>query len=494
MLDLHTPKHSLAALAAGIAFFGANTAAHAAATVTTGSGTAIVTGTNAPESLDYQIYDGRLYIRGDVVSASGDCPADEYNGEISCALTDVSALTVDLAGGDDHVTGSLYATTDHFATVDLGAGNDYLETSGADIVNGGPGNDEITGWGQVMDNVFDGGDGNDTLAGGQGADIVRGGAGNDQLQGDSGGTHYADVIDGGDGIDSVDDFYLEDAYDLTPATVTLDGKADDGVYDEGDNVTAVEQITARTGLNFVGTDAAERVIPAEGGGKGAIFLLGGDDFVKGTDDSETIDGGAGNDVIRGGYGNDTITGGPGQDEIQGDRDGRCNEMHCDLSPGASADVINAVDGEKDTISCGPGTDTANVDPIDVVGQDCETVNKVDGAKPGQPVVDPTKPGVDPTAPATGGATVRIAGAKSLKALRKGKLRVSVAALAPGASVKVAALKGTRTVAKGAGRANTAGVASVKLKVTRAGRRALRGNKAKLTIVAGSQRIAVGFKR
>src|SRR5699024_1385752 len=134
---------------------------------------------------------------------------------------------------------------------------------------------------------FDGGDGNDKLTGGQGNDELHGGAGNDEIQGDSGGTHYADVMDGGPGFDTVHDFYLEDAYDLTPATVTLDGKADDGVYDEGDNVTGIEEVVASTGLNFVGTDAPEKVIPAEGGGKGSIYLMGGDDYVKGTDDSET---------------------------------------------------------------------------------------------------------------------------------------------------------------------------------------------------------------
>lgn len=491
MLNLNSPKHSLAALAAGLAFFGANTAAHAA-TVTTDGGRAVVTGTDAPESIDYQIYEGRLYIRGDVTTATDACPADEYTGEISCALTDVSGLDVRLNGGDDHVSSALYATTDHFATADLGAGNDFYETTGADIVNGGAGNDEITGWGQVQDNVFNGGDGNDDLSGGDGNDVLHGDGGNDELRGDGGGENrYADVMDGGDGADKIDEYSLYDAYDLTPATVTLDGKADDGVYNEGDNVTNVEEIVARTGLNFVGTDAAEKVIPAEGGGKGNIQLKGGDDFVKGTDDSETIDGGAGNDVIRGGFGNDTITGGPGQDEIQGDRDGRCNEMHCDLSPGSSADVIDAVDGEKDIIGCGPGEDTAKVDALDVVGDDCETI-----IKGSAPAVDPTKPGVDPTRPNTpGAATAAVAvSSKSLKALRKGKLRVAVAGLAPGAAVKVAVLKGAKTVAKGKGRADTTGVASVRLKATKAGKRALRGKKAKLTIVAGSQRIAVSFKR
>ena len=72
--------------------------------------------------------------------------------------------------------------------------------------------------------------------------------------------------------------------------------------------------------------------------------------------------------------------------------------------------------------------------------------------------------------------------------------MSVAGLAPGAAAKVAVLKGAKTVAKGTGRADTAGVATFTLKATKAGKRALRGKKAKLTIVTGSQRVEVSFKR
>jgi hypothetical protein len=37
------------------------------------------------------------------------------------------------------------------------------------------------------------------------------------------------------------------------------------------------------------------------------------------------------------------------------------------------DTILARDGAADSVSCGPGTDRAVVDPLDTVSPDCETV-------------------------------------------------------------------------------------------------------------------------
>ncbi len=56
-------------------------------------------------------------------------------------------------------------------------------------------------------------------------------------------------------------------------------------------------------------------------------------------------------------GNDTLVGGPGTDSLSG---------------GPGNDTLNARDGSKDTVSCGPGTDTARVDPVDTV-TGCETI-------------------------------------------------------------------------------------------------------------------------
>ena len=154
--------------------------------------------------------------------------------------------------------------------------------------------------------------------------------------------------------------------------------------------------------------------------------LGGDDFLKGTDDSETIDGGAGNDDIRAGYGNDTITGGAGQDEIQADREGRCNEMHCDLSPGSAADVIDAVDGEIDTIACGPGNGRRQASTPSTSSPPTARRSTRASRRPGEPSSRARS-----SRRAPGAATVAVAGSASLKALRKGKLRVAVAGLRPG---------------------------------------------------------------
>jgi len=87
------------------------------------------------------------------------------------------------------------------------------------------------------------------------------------------------------------------------------------------------------------------------GGAGNDTLTGssrGDDL-DGELGDDTINGGAGNDVLEGGLGVDTITGGAGSDSISG---------------GAGKDVLNARDGEHDTINCGLGRDTVNADASD----------------------------------------------------------------------------------------------------------------------------------
>jgi hypothetical protein len=36
-------------------------------------------------------------------------------------------------------------------------------------------------------------------------------------------------------------------------------------------------------------------------------------------------------------------------------------LHCDLSSGSASDAIDAVDGEVDNVTCGPGADVVRAD-------------------------------------------------------------------------------------------------------------------------------------
>jgi Ca2+-binding RTX toxin-like protein len=488
---LFSPKLSTLLVVAAGALAAVPAAAHAT-TVSYDGNVVTAVGTEGADGVNYQVYDGKLLLNGSPMDAGAGCTADGV--EAACPIP-AGGLVVRLLGGDDRVSGYTDDQPAGFAKVDLGAGDDFLETYGADTVDAGPGNDRINGLGLNKDNIFDGGDGNDELNGGSGNDVLRGGAGDDKLHGDPLEHRGADTMDGGPGRDILDDYMHNDGYDKSPSTITLDGVADDGFAGEGDNVTNVEQIESASGVIFRGTDAAETVIATQVGGKGQQYGMGGDDTLQGTDDDETIDGGAGNDDLRGGYGNDTITGGPGRDKIVGDRDGRCNEMACDLSPGSAADTIDAVDGEQDTISCGPGNDTVKADAVDSVANDCETVTRAGAtATPNAPA---PSPGGTTTKPGGGAATATplTVSAKSVKALKAGKLKVTVAGLKPGASITVQARKGGKVVAAGHGRANTKGVAKVTVRLTKAGKRVLRrATSAKLTLVAGDRRLVVRLGR
>jgi Ca2+-binding RTX toxin-like protein len=465
-------------------------AASANVTVTSDGTTITVSGTDAPEQIDIRLYEGQITVTGSVAAGGGQCTVDGV--EATCPAGS-GGVVASMGGGDDRVHSYLSdAATPQYGRYDLGAGNDFAEGYGSESVLGGPGNDELSGL--TGDDVLDGGDGNDKLSGADGADVLRGGSGDDQFTTDPMENRSPDVVDGGPGRDAITDWMRGDPATEQLVTVTLDGVADDGFPGEGDNVTNMEVVESYGSLRFVGTDGDDIASASEVGNRAELTGRGGNDQLKGTDRDDAIDGGAGNDVITAGYGNDTITGGPGQDKIVGDRDGRCNEMHCDLSPGSASDTIDAVDGEVDNISCGPGQDSVKADAADVVAADCETVVRSGAAGgPG------TTPGKGSTTPGTGGVTksvkLTLAGKPTLRALLKGGLTITVKGRRPGAKVAVSLKRGGTVVAKGTGRASKAGIAKVKVKVTKAGRRALRRAKsAKLTIVAGADRAMITIKR
>ena len=212
--------------------------------------------------------------------------------------------------GSDTLTGNSGADT-----IDGNEGNDLLlGRTGNDKLFGSAGDDTLLG--DDGDDELDGGDGSDRLSGGLGNDQLRGGNGRDVLQGDAG----ADKFEGGDGFDEAD---YSDRDASVSLTITIDGQANDGEANEGDDVT--DQID-----DVRGGDGADRI--------------------TGNGNSNTLSGGAGNDTLEGTGGLDFYDGGTGDD------------------------IINARDGVAERIDCGDGGgDTANTDEFDIVSG-CETNN------------------------------------------------------------------------------------------------------------------------
>jgi Tol biopolymer transport system component len=87
------------------------------------------------------------------------------------------------------------------------------------------------------------------------------------------------------------------------------------------------------------------------GGSDLIDAKGGNDRVLGRNGNDTLCGGPGRDLLNGGLQNDTLDGGPNRDVLDGD---------------LGDDHIDAVDGQPDRVTCGPGTDTAQLDTVDVI--------------------------------------------------------------------------------------------------------------------------------
>jgi Ca2+-binding RTX toxin-like protein len=236
------------------------------------------------------------------------------------------------------------------------------------ILEGSGGNDKIVG-GNGADELL-GGDGNDTLDAHQGPDTVRGEGGNDSVSGgkEEPAPNAADVVDGGPGFDTIPN--LVNDYDRLfddDVSITLDNQANDGEPGEGDNVIAVEKVNiVANHATFVGTDAAEDVFVESN--SSTVRGLGGNDRLVTYDGNDDIDGGEGDDFLQGGFGNDTLTGGPGVDQFSGDR------TESDVFA-VGNDQIFARDGNVEQISCGLGSDRAEVDAKDVVDASCESVDR-----------------------------------------------------------------------------------------------------------------------
>jgi hypothetical protein len=289
-------------------------------------------------------------------------------------------IVIRLGGGDDRFSIS-DAPWDPFpadvVVESFGAdGDDRLQSGNAQ--DGGAGNDTLEG--HDGSQVLHGGPGDDTVSGLGGSDQVYGDEGNDLVSGDSHKAASPDLIDGGPGLDRIEQDWGDSD---TALAFTLGGGADDGRPGEADDVRGVEELKAFLPGHFVGTDGADRIELVQVEGSSSLDGAGGDDFLKASDGRDRLDGGTGADTLDGGFGDDTIVGGPGPDLITGDRaSGECGIYYCKLPHGN--DTIDARDGERDSVNCGVGADTVHADAIDTVAPDCETVDR-------GPVTEPSAP-------------------------------------------------------------------------------------------------------
>lgn len=418
-----------------------------------------------------------------VTGPAGLCGRGEYEpaGLLRCPAQP-RGVRVELGDGDDHLRLGSGWTLGVPIVADGGPGNDELNGyAGPETFRGGDGNDTLKG-NQGDDHLF-GDAGSDVIEGGDGADEVRGGDGDDTVGG--GGTaDRADIVDGGAGRDTLDQYEWtaggSQPAPSQPVTLTIDGVADDGRPGEGDNVTDVEVARLLVAANVTaGPGPVELSVFRTQALPSRLIGTAQADTLTGFDYDDRIEGGAGDDTIVGGYGNDTIVPGPGRDTVNADTATACNFFEC--RPPQGNDAIDARDGEVDSITCGVGEDQVLADPIDVVAPDCETVQR-SGSSSG-----PDGKGDKDGGKGGGGKRkklgVTVPRKLTAKAVRKG---TKLAVATPKAGKLTLTLtrkvgRKQRTFATGKATARAAGTVKVPLKVVKAQRAKIKAGSYRLKI-------------
>jgi hypothetical protein len=398
--------------------------------------------------------DGKLSFYEDGLRLPAGCTQEDPNYAAHCTMP--ARLRLELGDGDDS---NGFSSDFPAIPVEIygGDGKDVLQSYGATgaMLDGGAGNDTLKGW--ETGETLRGGPGDDEINGSGGADHIEGGDGNDQIAPDTYHDPASDYVDGGPGLDTVDDWTIPSNDYNPPISVSMDGVANDGRPGEADNVLNVEKIESHVSGTLAGGpgDDVFTVYANLDEGNSTLIGNGGNDKLTAGHYADTLDGGIGNDVLVGGLGNDMITGGPGQDTINGDATGStCGYYSCTIPFGN--DVINARDGEADTIDCGVGTDRAVVDAIDVVAN-CESVDTA-GAAPGPG-------GTGAPAGAGSGPASKVTGKLSVEVIAKKGLGVTVSCAGACKVTASLVVKG-KTVASSKKTLLKAGEAKLTLKVSK----------------------------
>jgi VCBS repeat-containing protein len=240
---------------------------------------------------------------GDLVSESVAAGTDTVQSSITYTLTaNVENLT--LTGTDDlsgtgNVLNNIITGNSGNNTISADAGIDTVYAgAGNDLVSGGDGNDLLNG--EAGDDVLFGDAGNDTLNGGLGADQMSGGVGDDTYVVDNSGDIVTEDVNAG--IDLVQSSI---AYTLTGNVENLTQTGTANIDGSGNALNNI--INGNTGDNVLDGLAGDDTINANAG----------NDTVIGGDGNDTLNGEAGDDRLFGDAGNDLINGGLGMDTMQG---------------------------------------------------------------------------------------------------------------------------------------------------------------------------------
>ncbi len=257
-----------------------------------------------------------------------------------------TVTTLNTGLGDDHIVVDLHADKDGFFVLNTEGpypGNDEFEIP--DWAVGITDHDTVDASSSTLPLVIFGGDGDDTITGGQAGDIIFG---------DRGRVHYADdngevvaVLGGGGPGDRTDGV-------IRPASAIFSvdhavGGANAITGGEGDDV-----IVGGPGSDAIDAGEGENVVF---GDNGRIELVAGIPVLitttaPGIGGDDTITAGSGNDIVLGGHGDDTITIAGGDNVVIGDH-GRIEAVAGLLQ------LITATEptlGGDDTITTGSGND------------------------------------------------------------------------------------------------------------------------------------------
>ena len=309
-----------------------------------------------------------MTVQGVVVNALGgnDTVTIQDLSGVQCAVL----LTVNGGDGNDLITGQGSNIGVVRVALNGDNGNDtIIGTNGTDSIDGGAGNDAVNG--QAGNDLINGGDGDDVLAGGLGNDTVNGGNGNDFITGQEGddslsgnagndtirgfegndtlkGLAGDDLLNGMDGDDSIEGGVGKDSITGGSGDDTLDGGRND---DQINGNSGNDKIRGDHGNDFIHAGTESDTVNG-GDGHDTIIATDGGDFLAGGDGNDRINSGAGDDIVTGGDGNDTLLGGSGNDILLG---------------GDGDDVIDGQGGACDTVAGNQG--------IDVIADRPEEINE-----------------------------------------------------------------------------------------------------------------------